>query len=318
MSEVVEASCKWLLNGPLPVREVCALVAGYARSFQGTHFATLLGHTKGISALAARDNLLASGSFDADVCVWDLRTMSLLHVLRGHQFAVYALAFLKPEVLAYGSHDGVRVWDFSERTTQTRLMIDRKRAVTALAAVNEDYLAAAHGKSISIWDYKLKKRAAKLVNPTGWVEQMLVLGNGVLVSSGNDGAFILWDVGNPLAGCARLRTVACYGCVGLIALSNNTLLSAGWDEIRILNTNSGAIESRNQADGFQVTHVTVVDGCSLIFALHGGGAVVRSLVTGAELSRFQMPYLMPVLCPLPNGHGLAVGYGVGDEINILY
>jgi hypothetical protein len=129
---------------------------------------------------------------------------------------------------------------------------------------------------------------------------------------------MLWDVSNPLAGCACLRTVASYGCVGLIALSKNTLLSAGWDEIRILNCKSGAIESRKQADGFQVTHVTVVDGCSLIFALHGGGAVVRSLSTGAELSRFPMPYLMPVLCPLPNGHGLAVGYGVGDEVNILH
>jgi hypothetical protein len=179
-------------------------------------------------------------------------------------------------------------------------------------------LAAAHGKSITIWDYKLKRCAAKLVNPTGWVEEMLVLGNGMLVSRGNDGAFILWDVSNPLAACARLRTVASYGCVGLFALSKSTLLSAGWDEIHILNCKSGAIESRKQVDGFQVTHVTVVDGCSLICALHGGGAVVRSLSTGAELSRFQMPYLTPVLCPLPNGHGLAVGYGVGDEINILH
>jgi hypothetical protein len=103
----------------------------------------------------------------------------------------------------------------------------------------------------------------------------------------------------------------------LIALSDKRVLAVDWNHRKILNTESGAVEVQAQPDGFH-EKVALVDACDLICAMHGGGGRVENLTTGAELSRFAFPYLMPVLCALPNGRGLAVGYAVGNEVDILH
>ena len=57
--------------------------------------------------------LLAAGSQNGDIRLWDTATSRLLHVLRGHSGAVRAVAFGAPRtLLASAGDDGtVRLWD---------------------------------------------------------------------------------------------------------------------------------------------------------------------------------------------------------------
>ena len=64
----------------------------------GSCLVTLNGHKTGVSALRynASGSLLASGSRDTDIVIWDVVGEAGLFRLRGHRDQVTALAFLGP------------------------------------------------------------------------------------------------------------------------------------------------------------------------------------------------------------------------------
>src|SRR5271169_3086414 len=74
---------------------------------------TLEGHTNWVYALAALgDGMLASGSWDKTIRLWDLRTGKVLQTLKAHTTSVSALGALGDGTLASGSWDKtIRLWD---------------------------------------------------------------------------------------------------------------------------------------------------------------------------------------------------------------
>lgn len=75
---------------------------------------TLTGHADAVRAIAISPDgrLLASGSYDQTIKVWDLRTGKVLHTLTGHASRVSCIA-ISPDsqILASGSYDQtVRLW----------------------------------------------------------------------------------------------------------------------------------------------------------------------------------------------------------------
>ncbi|MDE0684804.1 MAG: hypothetical protein OXI63_17940, partial [Candidatus Poribacteria bacterium] len=77
----------------------------------------LKGHAGTVTAVAfsSSSKMLASGSADQRVRLWDLTTGKLLHTFSSHTSKISALAFARDDVLASGSSDGtVFIWDLNK------------------------------------------------------------------------------------------------------------------------------------------------------------------------------------------------------------
>ncbi len=76
---------------------------------------TLSGHEDWVYSLAALPNgLLASGSLDSTIRLWDTKHLTCLTTLRGHECWVSALVTLQNGLLASGSLDKtIKLWDAS-------------------------------------------------------------------------------------------------------------------------------------------------------------------------------------------------------------
>ena len=68
---------------------------------------TLHGHEWAVWVLSATKDVLASGSNDQTVRIWDLNTGRCTHIFRGHGGDVRHLAIVNPELVEVTGGDGV-------------------------------------------------------------------------------------------------------------------------------------------------------------------------------------------------------------------
>jgi len=74
---------------------------------------TLQGHTSCVSCLSLiKPNILASGSKDNTIKIWNLDDQSCIHTLQGHTDSVWCLSLIKQNILASGSDDNtIKIWN---------------------------------------------------------------------------------------------------------------------------------------------------------------------------------------------------------------
>jgi WD40 repeat protein len=116
----------------------------------------LSGHEDAVSsaALSPQGEMVASGSWDGTVRLWDASGKEL-RVLRGHQGAVYSVAFSpKGDRVVSGSLDGtVRLWDAASGD-EARVLRGHKDAVSSavFSADGERVASASWDKTVRLWD----------------------------------------------------------------------------------------------------------------------------------------------------------------------
>ena len=91
--------------------------------------------------------LLASGSNDCSLRIWDVDAGAPLGVLQGHTRGVNSVASLGGGRLLSGSEDGsLRVWDVDSKACLAVVNDSHGRRVFAVAALGGDRLAASGGE----------------------------------------------------------------------------------------------------------------------------------------------------------------------------
>ena len=158
--------------------------------------ALMAGHTASVTALVMLPDgsMLASGSADCSMRLWDVNTKSCVATLAGHTDAVTALAVLADGKLASGSQDGpVRLWDTASRTCVCEY---EAYSIVALAALpGGGLVGGTQTGCIEMWNAAgCKRYADMLFSHTRSVTALVVLPGNRLASASEDGTVRLWQL----------------------------------------------------------------------------------------------------------------------------
>jgi WD40 repeat protein len=140
------------------------------------------------------DGLLASGSGDQTVRVWDPATGQCKHELKGHSDWVGTVAFSSDGLLASGSSDQtVRVWDPATGQCKHELKGHSDRVWT-VAFSSDGLLASGSGdQTVRVWDPATGQCKHELKGHSDWVGTVAFSSDGLLASGSDDQTVRVWD-----------------------------------------------------------------------------------------------------------------------------
>ncbi|ELR06908.1 hypothetical protein VC83_05913 [Pseudogymnoascus destructans] len=141
----------------------------------GEELRTLRGHTSGIRSLQFDDTKLISGSLDRMLKVWNWRTGECMSTYQGHTGGIMSLHF-DGNLLASGSVDkSVKIWNFSDKSTFS--LKGHRDWVNAVKvdSASRTVFSASDDCSIKLWDLDSKACIKTFEGHVGQVQQVLSL-----------------------------------------------------------------------------------------------------------------------------------------------
>jgi nitrous oxidase accessory protein NosD len=161
---------------------------------------SLTGHTDWVYSVAFSPDgkLLASGSRDWTIKLWDVASGSLVRTLSGHTGAVNSVAFSPDgKLLASGSRDWtIKLWDVASGSL-VRTLTGHSESVTSVAFSPDGRLLASGSgdRTIKLWEVASGREVRTLSGHTDWVYSVAFSPDGRLLASGsNDDTIKLWEV----------------------------------------------------------------------------------------------------------------------------
>lgn len=166
---------------------------------RGDQQATLSGHSWIVTCVAYSPdgNVLASGSQDGSIRLWNPHTAELIRAFHANDGAVWTLQFTPrgDQIVAAGSDGRVHVWDVArehevESFPGQMAVLSPNGDVMAVSAASLLYWEPA--AKISLWDFRAKRKLLELTEPG---KSMGFSPDGkTLAVSGRASGIRLWDV----------------------------------------------------------------------------------------------------------------------------
>ncbi|KAL1996179.1 hypothetical protein VTN49DRAFT_502 [Thermomyces lanuginosus] len=141
----------------------------------GEELRTLRGHTSGVRCLQFDDTKLISGSMDRTLKVWNWRTGECISTYTGHQGGVIGLHF-DASILVSGSTDAtVKVWNFEDKSTF--LLRGHTDWVNAVRVdtLSRTVFSASDDCTVKLWDLDSKNCIRTFEGHVGQVQQVVPL-----------------------------------------------------------------------------------------------------------------------------------------------
>ncbi len=158
----------------------------------------LLGHTKTVVAVAFSpdDKLLASGSNDCTIKLWDVVSGKEVFTLTGHSDVVTSVAFSPDgKHLVSGSADAtVRIWD-TTTGKELRTLDGHTARVTRAVFCSDNNLVASSSEdtTVRIWNFSTGQTFQIFREHKDIVNDVAFTPNGLRIASAAKGDFRVWD-----------------------------------------------------------------------------------------------------------------------------
>jgi WD40 repeat protein/tRNA A-37 threonylcarbamoyl transferase component Bud32 len=206
---------------------------------------TLRGHLKSVASVAISPDgeMLASGSLDNTIKLWNLNTGQEISTLKGHSKSVGAVA-ISPDgqTLASGSWDNtIRLWNLKKADKIRTLAGHFSQVVSVAFSPNGEILASSSlDNTIKLWDLKTGEEIHTLSGHSNWVMSIAFSPDGQTLASGSwDNTVRLWDLRTG----DKIRTLTGHSNhVNSVAFSpdGQMLASGSWDNtVKLWNFNTG-------------------------------------------------------------------------------
>lgn len=245
---------------------------------------TLAGHTRDVScvAISANGKLLASGSVDRTIRLWDPASKQATVSLEGHDGEVHCVAFSPDgKLLASGEmYKKVKIWDVAaHKELQTFTGIDGAVLGVAFSPDGKRVFAASKDNAARVWTVGSSAEAKKL--PHKWaVNAIAVSPDGKTVATLDDGGHItLWD--STTLKQTKTWEHASSGRSLAFSADGKTLVSGGGGSVKTWDLASGAMKASATCEANAVaitpdaTLVVVATQDNLVMALNANDLSVK-------------------------------------------